>query len=104
MMDKPEGRQRSTRTESESSIPPEDRRVAVEENEHSEHEEVKEEDSHHKHGHRRFSLDFLFNKKGKKDKTKKKRSNSTQPEDSEAYSAHRYPGIEAHDFSCFYFM
>jgi len=76
-MEKKERRKRSSRTESESSVPPDERRVSIdpaldsEDDETKEHNVQQQEQHHHHHkGHRRFSLDFLFSKKGKNKKEK----------------------------------
>jgi len=101
------------RKESTDSIPPEERRIAIEGSaEESDEDAVdrKPEEPTHKN-HRRFSLDFLFGKKHKKGdiKGKTKRSQSiaghnNEPAEQDIYKGHRYPGIENNDFSYFYFI
>jgi len=123
-IEKKQPRKRAMRTESESSsssVPPDERRVSIDpaEDDSEEDEATKattqpnkddDQEQHHK-GHRRFSLDFLFSKKGrknKKEKSKQKRSQSisTHQNDDDVHAVRelRYPGLAANDFSMFYFI
>ncbi|OXA57146.1 uncharacterized protein LOC110846500 [Folsomia candida] len=112
LIEKKGRRKGSTRTESESSsVPPDDRRVSIEPEDCSDEESPKPPAATHHKGHRRFSLDFLFPKKGKNKKDKKKqRSQSIAAQNEEYDEAEarvremRYPGLAANDFSMFYFI
>lgn len=112
-IEKQEKRRKSKAESEASTIPPEHRRESIEaENEEEgsgdEHEGHKEEDKHK--GHRRFSLDFFFGKKAKKQKGKRKRAQSianpegAQDQQQPPYYHERYPGIAENDFSMFYFI
>jgi len=116
-IEKKERRRRSSqRTVSESSsVAPDERRVSIDPAEEDSDEETNKAAEHTKHanptkGHRRFSLEFLFNKKGKnkKDKSKEKQSSSIAVQQQDEDDAHvremRYPGLAANDFSMFYFI
>jgi len=109
LMEKAEQRNRSRSYSESSSVPPEERRESIEVTEEDSddegHEKKPQSESQPHHKHRRFSLDFLFGKKGKNKKAKQKRANSITVQETEAeYRAHRYPGIDNNDFSFFYFI